>query len=49
MLSDKKDYFSKKNVVYLLGSKYTPLKKNIIIPKNKIRDEIQTIMVTFGG
>ena len=52
VLSDKKDYFfpNKKNVVYLLGSKYTPLREEYYYSKkNKIRDEIQTIMVTFGG
>ena len=52
VLSDKKDYFfpKKKKVVYFLGSQYTPLREEFNAAKqNKIKENIQTIMVTFGG
>lgn len=52
VLSDKKDYFfpKKKKVMYFLGSQFTPLRKEYDTAKqNKIKKNIQTIMVTFGG
>jgi len=52
ILSDKKDYFSprKKKVTYFLGSKYTPLREEFSNAKQKtIKDDIESIMVTFGG
>jgi spore coat polysaccharide biosynthesis predicted glycosyltransferase SpsG len=52
VLSSKKDYFfpKKKKVVYFLGSQYTPLREEFnAAKKNKIKENIQTVMVTFGG
>ena len=52
VLSNKKNYFfpKKKKVVYFLGSQYTPLREEYnAAKKNKIKENIQTIMVTFGG
>jgi spore coat polysaccharide biosynthesis predicted glycosyltransferase SpsG len=52
VLSDEKNYFTPKkdDIVYLLGSKYTPLRELFKdAKKNKIKDEIETIMITFGG
>lgn len=37
-------------VTYLLGTKYTPLRKEFWeIPEKNIKEKIKTIMVTFGG
>lgn len=43
--------YSKKNgVIYLLGSKYTPLRKIFWnMPEKKIKKKIRSIMITFGG
>ena len=52
VLSDNKDYFvpRKNKVTYLLGSQYTPLREEYnTAKKNKIKDNIQSIMITFGG
>jgi len=52
VLSDEKNYFypKKYNVHYLLGSKYTPLRKEFTeANKCKIRKNIQSVMITFGG
>jgi spore coat polysaccharide biosynthesis predicted glycosyltransferase SpsG len=52
VLSDKKKYFLpyKKNVTYILGSKYTPLREEIVQSKiNPIRETVQEILITFGG
>jgi len=51
VLSDEKNYFNfKKNVTYLLGSKYTPLRSEFRnAEKNPIRESIEKIMISFGG
>lgn len=52
VLSEKKNYFipKKKDVLYLLGSQYTPLRYEFInAKKNSIKQNIESIMVTFGG
>ena len=52
VLSDEKNYFTPKKVgvTYLLGSKYTPLRKEFSHAKeNLIKDKITSILVTFGG
>jgi len=37
-------------VTYLLGTKYTPLRKEFWeVPKKEIKDKIESIMITFGG
>ncbi|WP_456384004.1 GNAT family N-acetyltransferase [Persephonella sp.] len=44
------DYPRKENTVYLLGTRYTPLRKVFWeVPEKNVRDKIQNIMVTFGG
>ncbi|MDB2543596.1 hypothetical protein N9X63_00820 [Woeseiaceae bacterium] len=52
ILADKKKYFlpKKESITYLLGSKYTPIRKPFKINQRKsISDEIKTIFVSFGG
>ena len=52
VLSDKQNYFQpkKENVIYLLGSKYTPLRTEFsIAERNTIRKEVKKVMITFGG
>ena len=51
VLSDKKKHFNHKNgVTYLLGSRYTPLRDEFKkAKKNLIKDNIESVMVTFGG
>ncbi len=52
VLSDEKEYFipKKKNVKYLLGSNYTPLRKEFTkAQQNSIGENLESIMVTFGG
>lgn len=52
VLSNKKEYFlpKKENITYLLGSEYTPLRKEFTISsQNIIKENIESIMVTFGG
>ena len=44
------NYPSKNGITYLLGTKYTPLRKEFWeVPKKKIKEKIENIMVTFGG
>ncbi len=44
------NYPKKDGVVYLLGTKYTPLRKSFWdVPKKQIRQTIQSVMITFGG
>jgi UDP-2,4-diacetamido-2,4,6-trideoxy-beta-L-altropyranose hydrolase len=44
------NYPSKNGITYLLGTKYTPLRKEFWeVPKKKIKEKIESIMVTFGG
>jgi len=52
ILSEKKNHFipKKKNVTYLLGSKYTPLRRPFIVDsKIRIHDEVKSILISFGG
>ena len=52
VLSEQKNYFlpKKKNVHYLLGSQYTPLREGFSTTKsNIIKEEIDSILITFGG
>ncbi len=44
------NYPKKEGVTYLLGTKYTPLRKEFWeVPEKKIKEKIESIMVTFGG
>lgn len=48
--AEKLNYPHKNGVTYLLGTKYTPLRKEFWeVPKKKIKEKIESIMVTFGG
>lgn len=52
VLSDKKNYFlpKKNNIHYLLGSLYTPLRKDFSSATvNNIKENINNILVTLGG
>jgi len=43
-------YLTKEGVTYLLGTRYTPLRKEFWkVPKKEIKDRVKSIMVTFGG
>ncbi len=44
------NYPEKEGIIYLLGTKYTPLRKEFWeVPEKEIRDTVQSIMITFGG
>jgi len=44
------NYPKKDGMTYLLGTKYTPLRKEFWeVPEKKIKEKIENIMVTFGG
>ncbi len=46
----KLDYPKRDGIVYLLGPKYTPLRKEFWeVPRRKIKEELGSIMITFGG
>ena len=48
--ADELNYPAKKDVTYLLGSEYIPIRKEFWdVPDKAIRENIKTIMVTFGG
>ncbi|MBA7574080.1 hypothetical protein ES708_15882 [subsurface metagenome] len=48
--AEELDYPRKNGVIYLLGTKYTSLRKEFWeVPKKEIKDRIESIMVTFGG
>ncbi len=44
------NYPKKNGTTYLLGTKYTPLRKEFWeVPEKKIKEKIESIMVAFGG
>lgn len=44
------NYPKKEGIIYLLGTEYTPLRREFWeIPEKEIRDTVQSVMVTFGG
>jgi len=44
------DYTRKNGLIYLLGTKYTPLRKEFWeVPQKKIKEKVESIMITFGG
>jgi spore coat polysaccharide biosynthesis predicted glycosyltransferase SpsG len=50
IFAEKMGYPVRDDITYLLGSRYTPLRKEFWeVPDREIRDEPKTVMVTFGG
>ncbi len=48
--AEKLNYPKKDGITYLLGTKYTPLRKEFWeVQEKKIKDNIKSTMVTFGG
>ena len=48
--AEKLNYPKKDGITYLLGTKYTPLRKEFWeVPEKKIKEKIESVMVTFGG
>jgi len=48
--AEELNYPSKNGLTYLLGTKYTPLRKEFWeVPEKEINEKIESIMVTFGG
>ena len=44
------DYPPNNGITYLLGTKYTPLRKEFWdVPEKKIKKKVESVMVTFGG
>ena len=44
------NYHQKRDITYLLGPKYLPLRKEFWnVTEKEIRDEIESILITFGG
>lgn len=44
------NYPRRKGIIYLLGTKYIPLRKEFWnVPEKEIRKEIKSVMITFGG
>lgn len=50
IFAERMPYPKKRNVAYLLGIRYAPLRKEFWdIPAKPIRDNIEIMMITFGG
>jgi UDP-2,4-diacetamido-2,4,6-trideoxy-beta-L-altropyranose hydrolase len=48
--ADELNYPEKQDVAYLLGSQYIPIRKEFWdVPDKEIKENIATIMITFGG
>jgi len=48
--AEELNYPYKNGVAYLLGTKYTPLRKEFWeVPEKKIKEKVESIMITFGG
>jgi len=48
--ADELNYPDKKGVSYLLGSQYIPIRKEFWdVPEKEIKENIEKIMITFGG
>jgi len=44
------NYTKKEGITYLLGTKYTPLRKEFWeVPEKEIKEKVESIMITFGG
>jgi len=47
---EKLNYPKKDGITYLLGTKYTPLRKEFWeVPQKKIKEKVESIMIAFGG
>jgi len=52
VLSDQKKYFfpRKEDVIYLLGSQYTPLRSAFVgVDKINIKENVKNVLISFGG
>lgn len=48
--AEELDYPRKDGIVYLLGTKYIPLRKEFWeVPEKKIKGKVESIIITFGG
>jgi UDP-2,4-diacetamido-2,4,6-trideoxy-beta-L-altropyranose hydrolase len=48
--ADEMNYQQKKDITYLLGSQYIPLRKEFWnVPEKEIKENIKKVMITFGG
>jgi len=48
--AEELNYPRTNGVTYLLGTKYTPLRKEFWkVPEKKIKEKVESIMITFGG
>jgi len=48
--AEELNYYHTNGVTYLLGTKYTPLRKEFWeVPEKKIKEKVESIMITFGG
>ncbi len=48
--AEELNYTHKNGITYLLGTKYTTLRKEFWkVPEKKIKEKIESIMITFGG
>jgi len=48
--AEELDYPNKDGITYLLGTKYTPLRKEFWeVPEKEIKGKVESIMITFGG
>jgi UDP-2,4-diacetamido-2,4,6-trideoxy-beta-L-altropyranose hydrolase len=44
------DYSVREDVTYLLGPRYTPLRKEFWdVPEENIKEKVESVMITFGG
>ncbi len=50
ILAEQMAYPKRKKVTYLLGAQYAPLRKEFWdVPSKPIRDNLESVMITFGG
>ncbi len=50
VLAEQMPYPKREGITYLLGAQYTPLRKEFWdVPEKFIRDNLEVVMITFGG
>lgn len=50
VLAEQMPYPKRKGITYLLGAQYAPLRREFWdVPAKPIRDNLETVMITFGG
>ena len=50
VFAERMPYPQRNGVTYLLGTRYTPLRKEFWdVPEKSIHDTLETVMITFGG